>query len=192
MIKAAGILIATSGNLVLYLRRGPGGDHPGEWGFPGGKLENDETVEEAAIREAEEESGFIAKPKGLHYHTRSITPKLEIVAGDGPIAAVPPDPASEPLSAEAGSGQGAEQVDFTTFYYKVKQPFIPELCDESVGFCWAPPTDPPQPLHPGCQVALERLAMDEVDVAKAIATGCLLYTSPSPRDRTRSRMPSSA
>ena len=26
----------------------------------------------------------------------------------------------------------------------------------------------------------------------AIVTGCLLYTSPSPRDRTRSRMPSSA
>ena len=26
----------------------------------------------------------------------------------------------------------------------------------------------------------------------AVATGCLLYTSPSPRDRTRSRMPSSA
>ena len=26
----------------------------------------------------------------------------------------------------------------------------------------------------------------------ATFTGCLLYTSPSPRDRTRSRMPSSA
>ena len=26
----------------------------------------------------------------------------------------------------------------------------------------------------------------------AVAIGCLLYTSPSPRDRTRSRMPSSA
>ena len=26
----------------------------------------------------------------------------------------------------------------------------------------------------------------------ALDTGCLLYTSPSPRDRTRSRMPSSA
>ena len=26
----------------------------------------------------------------------------------------------------------------------------------------------------------------------ACASGCLLYTSPSPRDRTRSRMPSSA
>jgi len=29
-------------------------------------------------------------------------------------------------------------------------------------------------------------------VQKAFAEGCLLYTSPSPRDRTRSRMPSSA
>ena len=28
--------------------------------------------------------------------------------------------------------------------------------------------------------------------AAAAGTGCLLYTSPSPRDRTRSRMPSSA
>ena len=29
-------------------------------------------------------------------------------------------------------------------------------------------------------------------IAKNIAVNCLLYTSPSPRDRTRSRMPSSA
>ena len=32
----------------------------------------------------------------------------------------------------------------------------------------------------------ERLVVNDVDVT------CLLYTSPSPRDRTRSRMPSSA
>ena len=29
-------------------------------------------------------------------------------------------------------------------------------------------------------------------IAGAVIIGCLLYTSPSPRDRTRSRMPSSA
>ena len=29
-------------------------------------------------------------------------------------------------------------------------------------------------------------------IAAALKKGCLLYTSPSPRDRTRSRMPSSA
>ena len=32
----------------------------------------------------------------------------------------------------------------------------------------------------------------ELYIEAAISMGCLLYTSPSPRDRTRSRMPSSA
>ena len=32
----------------------------------------------------------------------------------------------------------------------------------------------------------------EVDFLEVSSYGCLLYTSPSPRDRTRSRMPSSA
>ena len=30
------------------------------------------------------------------------------------------------------------------------------------------------------------------EITKAVQEICLLYTSPSPRDRTRSRMPSSA
>ena len=38
--------------------------------------------------------------------------------------------------------------------------------------------------------ALEKINAD--GVGKAIIESCLLYTSPSPRDRTRSRMPSSA
>ena len=33
---------------------------------------------------------------------------------------------------------------------------------------------------------------DENDSVRTIILTCLLYTSPSPRDRTRSRMPSSA
>ena len=43
----------------------------------------------------------------------------------------------------------------------------------------------------GCYVqsAGEALKLDE---AVDLVIGCLLYTSPSPRDRTRSRMPSSA
>ena len=44
--------------------------------------------------------------------------------------------------------------------------------------------------------ALERMQAGYLDslvlAAKARKDGCLLYTSPSPRDRTRSRMPSSA
>ena len=43
--------------------------------------------------------------------------------------------------------------------------------------------------------ALDDRILAEIDRAHAALaedTGCLLYTSPSPRDRTRSRMPSSA
>ena len=38
----------------------------------------------------------------------------------------------------------------------------------------------------------ERMKVLKKQTAMANAWGCLLYTSPSPRDRTRSRMPSSA
>ena len=36
------------------------------------------------------------------------------------------------------------------------------------------------------------VSMDIVTIAEELNYTCLLYTSPSPRDRTRSRMPSSA
>ena len=39
---------------------------------------------------------------------------------------------------------------------------------------------------------LNNLAQTEMDQLEAYDKDCLLYTSPSPRDRTRSRMPSSA
>ena len=43
------------------------------------------------------------------------------------------------------------------------------------------------------RVIINSIIPDEIDyVDDTIDKGCLLYTSPSPRDRTRSRMPSSA
>ena len=36
------------------------------------------------------------------------------------------------------------------------------------------------------------LSLDKSQIISILANTCLLYTSPSPRDRTRSRMPSSA
>ena len=39
---------------------------------------------------------------------------------------------------------------------------------------------------------LAQLALNDPQCFEKIVTTCLLYTSPSPRDRTRSRMPSSA
>ena len=56
-VKAAGTLIVADG-AVLFLRRGNGGDHPGEWAFPGGHIEPGESPEDAARRETLEEAGY--------------------------------------------------------------------------------------------------------------------------------------
>ena len=52
-----------------------------------------------------------------------------------------------------------------------------------------------RPLEPGYGLtvgnALRRVLLSSLE-GFAITSVCLLYTSPSPRDRTRSRMPSSA
>ena len=46
--------------------------------------------------------------------------------------------------------------------------------------------------YKGCRVYQAKLAPLQKAKTSALARFCLLYTSPSPRDRTRSRMPSSA
>lgn len=56
-IKSAGIAYITHDNKVLLIKRGVDQDHPSEWAFPGGHLDDDETPEHAAIREFTEEVG---------------------------------------------------------------------------------------------------------------------------------------
>lgn len=142
MIRAAGVLFLDPEGCALFLKRGADGDHPGEWCFPGGKIEDGETVEAAAVRECIEEIGSL--PEGVRtVLARRIAP-ADIVTADS--------------------------VDFTTFQQKVAR-FEPILNDEHVGFAWAPVDQPPEPLHPGCRIVLARLSMDELGVARAMAAG---------------------
>ena len=48
--------------------------------------------------------------------------------------------------------------------------------------------------NPGVKINIETMAWGDFNTKwnAGITTGCLLYTSPSPRDRQNSRMPSSA
>lgn len=151
MINAAGVLALTKTGLVLLVKRGMGSDHPGEWCFPGGQQEDGESIEATAIREFTEETGYIL-PEGLDLHTRSIA-----------LAETAPPEALQ-----------SEDVDYTTFRASLDDVFIPVLCNESTGYAWADPAYPPEPLHPGCRVALARLTMDEHDVALAISADQLL------------------
>ena len=67
-------------------------------------------------------------------------------------------------------------------------------CKEPLTIPSAPPKRVAKPVPAAPAAAHNPLLdlLDEQNVQSAGSGGCLLYTSPSPRDRTRSRMPSSA
>lgn len=161
MIRAAGILLIQGGK-ALFLKRGLGADHPGEWCFPGGQVEGDETLDTCAQRETIEEVGFL--PAGQRsFLTRCVMP------ANGPI---PQTPSVDAIAEVAPSAVGViEDVDFTTFLQYTPQAVIPRLSDEHTAYAWAELDTPPEPLHPGCRIALARLNMDELGVAKAMAAG---------------------
>lgn len=68
----------------------------------------------------------------------------------------------------------ADGVDFTTFLQRVPEPFTPKLNEEHTGWSWASKDAPPEPLHPGARVAIDRLTMNELDIARAMARGDLV------------------
>jgi 8-oxo-dGTP pyrophosphatase MutT (NUDIX family) len=178
--KAAGILFTSINGNALFLKRGPGApDFPGFWDFPGGGQEGAETAEQTALRETREEIGFI--PEGdRKLHTRTKGSSALQAAGGG-LGTVSAPPVADAVPATPGVGpNGAAilmpSVDFTTFLQKVTNEFVPELDGEHVGYSWSPIDSPPEPLHPGCRVALDRISMNELGVARAIADGRL--TSP--------------
>lgn len=49
--------------ILLVCRKTP--PDAGMWGFPGGKMEFGETIEQAAVRELYEETGVVAEPEGV-------------------------------------------------------------------------------------------------------------------------------
>lgn len=66
VIQAAGGLIMNEENKLLMIFR------RGKWDLPKGKLDDGETIEEAAVREVKEETGLsdivLQKPLGVSYH----------------------------------------------------------------------------------------------------------------------------
>jgi 8-oxo-dGTP pyrophosphatase MutT (NUDIX family) len=62
-------------------------------------------------------------------------------------------------------------VDYSTFMARVAAKFDPVLSEELSDWVWAAPDEAPEPLHPGVRLALTRLAMNELDLARAIANG---------------------
>lgn len=71
MIRVAAALIFDSQGNFLIAERAHG-KLAGKWEFPGGKIENGETEEEAVVREIQEELGILIVPEkvaGIFSHT---------------------------------------------------------------------------------------------------------------------------
>jgi 8-oxo-dGTP diphosphatase len=64
----AGVIVRDG--MILVCQRPPGGQHPGKWEFPGGKVEPRESLEECLRRELQEELGIEAAVGRLLWTTR--------------------------------------------------------------------------------------------------------------------------
>lgn len=115
--SAAGICYRAGDSVLLLLRAPTAGDYPLTWCFPGGRIDEGETPEQAAIRESTEEIGY--------------TPEV-------PLRLI-------------------DWLDgFTTFAIDVEAPFVPTLNAEHLGYAWVPLSSLPTPMHPGCELTLQR------------------------------------
>ncbi|GBF08442.1 ADP-ribose pyrophosphatase [Aeropyrum pernix] len=93
-VVGVGCLVFRDGRILLVKRKYPPGR--GKWSIPGGHVRLGETLEEAAVRELEEETGIKGRPlgvvnvddaitvddKGVRYHYVLITILLEDLGGE--------------------------------------------------------------------------------------------------------------
>ncbi len=72
-----------NGHRVLLVRRSRSNRYPGVWEIPGGRLEDNETLEEGLKREILEEVGIVAEvkfPVKVHHFERSDNQEIHMVS----------------------------------------------------------------------------------------------------------------
>ena len=65
-------ILMNAENQVFIAQRSASGTYPLKWEFPGGKVEEDETFEEALKRELHEELGYEIHPPFELFHSNDI------------------------------------------------------------------------------------------------------------------------
>ena len=126
-IKASGgCIIAKDTGRILLQQRALNGSFPRNWGFFGGKVEDNENVSQALLRELSEEIDLNIKDDVVkiypldQYHTRK------------------------------------GEFSYYSFAILVEREFIPKTNHESGGYAWVETKYIPKPLHPGTRRTLFR------------------------------------
>ncbi|SHH74378.1 (deoxy)nucleoside triphosphate pyrophosphohydrolase [Clostridium grantii] len=68
-IKVVGAIIENDNNEILCALRSPEMTLPNQWEFPGGKVESNENLDQAIVREIYEELGCYIESKEVFYDT---------------------------------------------------------------------------------------------------------------------------
>lgn len=125
MLKAAGgCIVAKDTHRILLQQRTMNGTYPRNWGFFGGKVEDNENVSQALLRELVEE--------------------IDINIEDDVIKIYPLD--------QYHSRDG--EFSYYSFVILVENEFIPSINHESGGYAWVDTNYIPKPLHPGTRRTL--------------------------------------
>ena len=93
------------------------------------------------------------------------------------------------------SGSGKSSLAFDTVYAEGQRRYVESLSSYARQFLelmQKPDVDSIEGLSPAISIDQKTTSRNPRSTVGTVTEICLLYTSPSPRDRTRSRMPSSA
>lgn len=123
---AGGCIVAQDTHRILLQQRTIDGSFPRNWGFFGGKVEEDENVAQALLRE--------------------LTEEISLSVEDDVIKIYPLD------QYHARTGE----FSYYSFVILVNKEFIPKMNHESGGYAWVETNYIPKPLHPGTRRTLFR------------------------------------
>lgn len=139
--RAASLAFVTPDGKVLLVKRSDDEENfPGYWALPGGKVEDGEELEDAALREAQEEvgGGFLDSVLGI----------------DGDCSARDCLKALDKRRTPFG-------WDHATFALPVKDEFEPKLNGEHSAHMWVYQDELPEKTHPGVKATFDEIPKSE-------------------------------
>ncbi|TNY37531.1 NUDIX hydrolase [Thermomonospora catenispora] len=108
---------------VIVIKRADRGRNPGQWGLPGGRLDEGETAEQAALRELHEEVGLRADPEHVLGRLDDFPASSGFIIT--PLVLALPDPG--PVRANPGEVRSVHHVTLTRLVADDAVRWVPQL-----------------------------------------------------------------